>query len=409
MSRNIQYLRGFSLPTVLVISVLMALLIMFAFSLVDLDRLYYANYHKRKQSVLDLHSASALYCVDSLLTSGSDSIGVCLFDDAKSEVGIKIIPWGLYEIMTASVKALPFSRSMIYGRSSESPTKAALWVSDRKRALSIAGRTRIDGAVFASLNGINYTDLSGVPFSGEHIPAEMSFVSSSGLPLVDSLVLDRLDSLRSLAGRAWYHLNDVEGYRSFQEQTSLVYARDGDKIFHLGGNRILYADRLTLGADSEVNGILVFACSAVIAEGFRGSLQLFCTDTVTVGRDVRLESPSGVLVSGADHPFVSLAGGSRVCGYVAVLNDGKIDQRLEHPCFRQRSGSMIDGLLYVDGSCELKGAVNGAAYIGDCFYEKDGYKYPGVLNNVSVHRSDSVSYPILLTGPYRRREIKKVF
>lgn len=52
MSRNIQYLRGFSLPTVLVISVLMALLIMFAFSLVDLDRLYYANYHKGKQSVL---------------------------------------------------------------------------------------------------------------------------------------------------------------------------------------------------------------------------------------------------------------------------------------------------------------------------------------------------------------------
>lgn len=200
-----------------------------------------------------------------------------------------------------------------------------------------------------------------------------------------------------------------KGIAVSKKQTSFVYARDGDKIFHLGGNRILYADRLILGAESEVNGILAFARSAVIADGFRGSLQLFCTDSVTVGRNVRLESPSGVLVSGADHPFVSLAGGSRVCGYVAVLNDGKIDQRLEHPCFRQRSGSMIDGLLYVDGSCELEGAVNGAAYIGDCFYEKDGYKYPGVLNNVSVHRSDSVSYPILLTGPYRRREIKKVF
>lgn len=409
MSRNIQYLRGFSLPTVLVISVLMALLILFAFSLVDLDRLYYANYHKRKQSVLDLHSASALYCVDSLLASGADSIGVCLFDDDKSEVGIKVCTWGLYEVMTASVKTLPFSRSMIYGRSSESSTKAALWVSDRKRALSIAGRTSIDGPVFASLNGINYTDLSGVPFSGEHIPAEMSFVSSSGLPSVDSLVLDHLDSLRSLAGRAWYHLNDVEGYRSFQEQTSLVYARDGDKIFHLGGNRILYADRLTLGADSEMNGILVFARSAVIAEGFRGSLQLFCTDTVTVGGNVRLESPSGVLVYGADHPFVSLAGGSRVCGYVAVLNEGKADPRLEHPCLRQKAGSVIDGLLYVDGACELEGAVNGAAYIGDCFYEKDGYKYPGVLNNVSIRRSDAVPFPILLTGPYRRREIKKVF
>ncbi len=409
MSRNIQYLRGFLLPTVLVISVLMALLILFAFSLVDLDRLYYANYHKRKQSVLDLHSASALYCVDSLLTSGADSIGVCLFDDDKPEVGIKIIPWGLYEIMTASVKTLPFSRSMIYGQSSVSSTKAALWVSDRKRALSIAGRTRIYGPVFASLNGINYTDLSGVPFSGEHIPAEMSFVSSSKLPLVDSSVLERLDSVRSLAGRAWYHLNDVDGYRSFQGPTSLVYARDGDKTFHLGGNRILYADRLTLGADSELDGILVFARSAVIADGFCGSLQLFCTDTLTVGRNVKLESPSGVLVYGADHPFVSLAEGSRVCGYVAILNGGQADQRQEYPCLRQKAGSVIDGLLYVDGVCELEGAVNGAAYIGDCFYEKDGYKYPGVLNNVSIRRSDAVPFPILLTGPYRRRELKKVF
>lgn len=52
-----------------------------------------------------------------------------------------------------------------------------------------------------------------------------------------------------------------------------------------------------------MNGILAFARSAVIADGFRGSLQLFCTDSVTVGRNVRLESPSGVLVSGADHPL----------------------------------------------------------------------------------------------------------
>ncbi len=68
---------------------------------------------------------------------------------------------------------------------------------------------------------------------------------------MDSLAPDYLDSLRSLARKAWYHLNDVEGYRSFQKQTSFVYARDGDKIFHLGGNRILYADRLILGAESK--------------------------------------------------------------------------------------------------------------------------------------------------------------
>ncbi len=409
MSRNIQYLRGFSLPTVLVISVLMALLILLAFSLVDLDRQYYASYHRKKQSVLNLHSASALYCVDSLLAGESDSISVSLFGDVESEVGIKVHSWGLYEIMTASVKTLPFSRLVIYGRSSENSTKAALWVGDRKRALSIAGRTRIDGDVFASLNGINYTDLAGVPFSGEHIPAERLFVSTSALPSVDSSALERLDSLRGLRGKAWYHLNDAEGYSSFQEQISFVYARDGDKTFHLGGNRILYADKLTLGADSEVNGILVFARSAVIEEGFRGSLQLFCTDTVTVGRNVKLECPSGVLVSGADHPFVSLAGGSRVCGYVAVLNDGKVDSRLEYPCLRQKTGSVVDGLLYVDGSCELEGGVNGAAYIGDCFYDKDGYKYPGVLNDVSIRRSDEVPFPVLLTGPYQRREIKKVF
>ena len=63
----------------------------------------------------------------------------------------------------------------------------------------------------------------------------------------------------------------------------------------------------------------------------------------------------------------------------------------------------------MDGSCELEGVVNGAAYISDCFYENDGYKYPGVLNNVSIRRSEEVPFPILLTGPYQRREIKKVF
>ena len=65
MGPNRHTVDAFSLPAVVVISALVMMLIVFAFSLKTLDFHNHGLYSDLKQARLDLHSATALYMCDS--------------------------------------------------------------------------------------------------------------------------------------------------------------------------------------------------------------------------------------------------------------------------------------------------------------------------------------------------------
>ena len=116
-----KHVKAFSLPTVMVISVLVSLLVLFAMSLANLEGQEYYIYHARKQHILDLHSAVARYCVDSnLFYRGSDTACVKLFEETESSVVLTKKDWGLYEVLTANSDYLPFSYSVVCGKERES-------------------------------------------------------------------------------------------------------------------------------------------------------------------------------------------------------------------------------------------------------------------------------------------------
>ncbi len=409
MKRAGDSLMGFSLPTVLVISVLMALILLSALTFVNLDRINYALYHRQKQWTLDLHSAAARYLVDSTLAGPGDSVSVALFDEEETGVTISVSRWGLYEVAAFRSEHLPFPFIQVVGKASPSDYESALYVTDRNRPLSLAGSTHVQGVVYAPQSGINYTELMGNPFSGPSVPVEKWRVSTMQLPTVDSTVFAYLDSLSSLRPKAWYHLNVPKARTSFLSPTNLSYIRNDDEILEMRGNRILYADRIKIRRESRLDEILILARTATIEDGFEGSLQLFCSDSIVVGEGARLQYPSGLYVSNEErHPCITIRDGSRVCGYVIAMTGGREDMMLEDPCLRMEGSARIEGLLYVDGSACVAGEVRGSTYLRDCFFEISGEKYPGVLNDCIFERPDKATYPIFLEGPYRRRVVKKV-
>ena len=403
-------LGAFSLPTVLVICVLMALILFSAITFADLDRQSYALYHRQKQQILDMHSALAKYSVDSTRVSPGDSTDVVLFDKKESGVTVSVKRWGLYEVAAIRSKHVPIVLSQLVGKAVPSRADAALYVADRNRPLSFAGTTGVTGSVYAPQSGINYTELMGVPYTGREIEDGDNHVSRSMLPPLDSTVFSYLDSLIRMRPKAWYHLNVPQPDNSFLVQTSLAYSRNADETFNMSGNRILYADDLLIKKDSKLDGVLVFARSAVVEDGFEGCMQLFCTDSIVLGRNAHLRSPSGLYVSNEDiHPCITMRRGSRVDGYVVALTGGREDMTLDDPCLRQDDDTVVEGLVYVDGTARVSGRVHGSAYLRDCFYVESEEKYPGVLYNCDFAQAEDVVYPVLMKGPYRRRAIKKVY
>ncbi len=401
---------AFSLPVVMVVSVLVSLLVLFALSLADLERQEYQAYHTRKQRILDLHSAVARYCIDSNMFYGQgDMVRVKLFDMSESHVVLTRKDWGLYEVLTAKSDYLPLSHTVVCGKARETDLDAAIWVRDRARPLSLSGNTRIDGRAYIPPSGINYTGLSGENFSGDYVEESALRISSAQLPVIDSSYLKSIRCYRDSISQAWYFRNSQAEYVDHSAPTAFLYGKNSDKVYHLGGNQILYGDKLTISANSHLDGILLFARTITIEDGFHGCGQFFCADSLLIGTGVHLSAPSGILVSGHEHPYIEIGKNSKIDGYVVVLNDGWEDKELLYPSLIQHRGSQMSGLVYIDGAAMLAGVINGSAFLGDCFTHVNGRKYPGVLQNVQLSYDADAIYPKLLKGPYRRREIRKVY
>lgn len=356
-------LGGFALPAVLVVSVLILLLILFAYSAVTLNMHRYSLYHEKKQQREDLRSALVLYCTDSTICAAGDSAEVELFA-GHDAVTVSVEPWGLYEKVTLSNRYPDKYRTLV-GRRYECDVRAAFWLCDRNRALSLAGDARIDGPVYMPLNGINYTEVNRRYYTGEEIPENRLGISSEELPAVDS---------------------DRFGY------AGELCRQNNEKV------ELQYGTRDTVICGSAVK----------IRSGFRGSVQVFASDSVIVEGGASLEYPSGIYVDSGDRrPYVVLEKGAEVCGYVIVTSRNS-DSQLRYPSYVQKNGAKLDGLLYVDGSCNLEGDIRGAAYVKDCYYYSDGNIYAGTLYDARVIRSDSLAFPIFLKGRYGRKMIKKM-
>ena len=248
-------LRAFALPAVLVVSVLIQLLILFAYSAVTLNMSRYSLYHEKKQLRDDLKSALNLYCADSTLCVVGDSVAVELFH-GHDVVKLSVEPWGLYERVTLS-NGYSDKYRVLVGRRCEAEAKAAFWLCDRNRALSLAGDTRVNGLVYMPLNGINYTEVNSEYYSGEPISESLLRISSVDLPDVDSARFE-------YAGRL---------------------CRQNDERMELCHN---------------VRDTIVCGGVVRIRSGFRGSLQVFASDSVIVEGGVLLEYPSGIYVDSGE-------------------------------------------------------------------------------------------------------------
>ncbi len=388
-----KHLKAYALPAVLVMSAVVLLMIFFAYDSLALKYRRYALYREAHQERENLASALNLYLYDSLLCAAGDSADIFLFDGEDS-VHVAVSDWGLYERVRLS-NSSPDAMTMLVGRRTECPAEAAFWICDRNRALSLAADAGMEGLAYIPMNGLNYTEIASRYYSGLPLPESDLRLSGPDLPPFDSAAFRKASELC----RLWSKAN-----------------RDMPLPDCLFGERVVLSRSLQLPSDA-----IVSAGSVTVERGFEGTAQIFASDTVIVEDGVVLRFPSGIFVNAADdshssdgcrsnacRPFVRFGSDSEVSGYIAVFSENA-DSGLRFPSYIQEHGSTLRGLLCIDGSCELAGNVYGAAYIRDCYHRSGGNTFPGTLCDARFVRSDSLAFPILLSGAYTRKTIKKIY
>lgn len=400
-----------TLPVVMVISVLILLVVLFVYSLWEMNFLYYSSYHYKKQQLENLNSAIVLHSNDSAFLTGYDVMKIArLYEtDPASEVSLLSRRWGFYEYVNASSPDGKFSSTRLFGKKQECDHRAALWLCDRNRALSLSGDTKIEGKAFIPLNGINYTEIDGEYYRGEEIPNSNLGIADATLPPIDSTNMAFPKSLEGYREQSEELPMNTDNYYSFHEPTNYFNVSENRDKITLRGNSVLFADELRISASSEITDAIIVARKVTIEEGFSGSVQVFCSDSVLIKNNVTLRHPSGIYLDAEiDHPFVSLSDNSELNGYVIVVGATR-DEELLFPSYRQSEYALLRGLLYVDGTTNIRGDISGAAYLKDCFFTSNGNVYAGTLYNTHISRNDNIAYPIFLSGKYRRKEIKTIY
>lgn len=400
-----------TLPVVMVISVLILLVVLFVYSLWDMNFLYYASYRYKRQQQENLNSATVLYNNDStFLRDYNREKTFRLYEtDSTSTVHFLIRQWGFYECLHVSSHDRNFSSIRLIGKRQECNYRASFWLCDRNRALSLSGETKIRGKIFIPLNGINYTEIDGEYYKGEELPYSLLGIAEAQLPLIDSASLVFPKSLKEYRGLSVELPEATDSYYSFRDSAHYFnVTEDRDNII-LQGNAVLFADELKIPASSKISEAIIIARKVTIEEGFAGSMQIFCSDSVLIEENVTLQYPSGIYVdAGIDYPFVSLSDRSEINGYVIILGKRK-DEELLFPCYSQSPEALLRGLLYVDGTTNIQGELSGAVYLKDCFFTANRNVYAGTLYNTRISRNDNIAYPVFLSGEYTRKEIKSIY
>lgn len=405
-------LKAFSIPTVITISILICLLILFAMAVFSFNNYYYSFYHQAKQQKEDINSVFVLYCNDSTLlkTINNEGFFQLYEDDPHTSVTIRTEKWGLYE--SAEVRATDehFSSNRLLGKAQDCDYEAALWVCSQDRPLSFGGNSEIKGNTYIPSNGIRYAKLGTLPFQGEEIKDYFIDLSERELPEVDRSNLYLMDNyLKETEVIPSSNESRYKTYYSFSEDEVHYYIPEDMQQYTIKGHVVLHGDNIVLSSKTVLNDVILLARRVIIDEGFRGSLQIIATDTVILRKNAYLHYPSGIYLKGNnDRTCLRMDENSTLNGYAIIFGttENNKDNYIEVN-FQQAPTAVFNGLLYVDGVSHLQGYCYGGVYLKECYYLSSDKVYDTTLCNAKIYRNNQIGFPFFFKqSSYLRKEMK---
>lgn len=330
---------GGVLSTVVVVAVLMLLMVMAVLALWDTDFLLFSRAGYLRMQRDNMESALAVYCNDPAVLDRLDADSTFLLYDSIPSSRMKLVrrPWGLYEVIGMESAGGKVRSSVVCGLREPSGDGCVLWYRNNNGAVTLTGRSYVNGRALLPDNGVIYGQMQSVFFSGERLHPNDIRKSGETMPEASAAARRQTEMLFGLRAGGVLHTDSIAV--AFRAGEPLVLGIDGDPDgYHLSGNIILTGGEVTVGARTKLNDVIVVADKISVGDGFAGSCQLFARDSLFVGRNVSLEYPSGVY----SRRYAELGDGSEVNGYFIVDYSGRPE--VMQPNCRKSRLSKVRGL-----------------------------------------------------------------
>lgn len=256
------------------------------------------------------------------------------------------------------------------GIRAEGVKKGGLFLAKNRAPLSLAGDTRLEGIVYLENSRLRPGDISRKPYrnsrlvfgeirDGKNRAPELSFDTQKQLK-------ERLsDCYAGNFSGGWLPVAGDSLYQSFRNPLQIFSASTSIFLSDIqaSGNLIFIAPEIQIGKAAALENVLLFAQRVFIEEGFRGTLQVFASDTLETGQSVRLDYPSVLAVGNPEGAGTLILGEkTQIEGFVA--NTGALCGNLggkEGMTFLEPNVH-ITGELLAPENCFFQGRMDGFFY-----------------------------------------------
>ena len=363
--RNDHYIKASALPTVIVVSVLVLLMIFMLFSFFNGATFYKRHINAQWNRWEDIESGFRFYYRESSINNSIYSdISLQLYDAAESAINIKSRPWGLYrKVRVSGENGKPISVRIV-GNDQPYKYSCSLYYPNGENPLSITGFTTLDGVIHIPQKGIISKRIKWEQFSGQGVIGGTPQTSNKTLPLPNAELLKYIDSL----------------YNNSPE-------------------RVVISPYDTIASHS-----LIVANTIVVETGTSITAQLLAKDTLIIEDSVILGYPSGIYLSGDnDDRYMEVGEWSIINGYAIVNGAGQGPGREVQ--FMQNKNSTVRGLVYVNGNAECRGIVNGTIMINNSVVSINEETYNHTLYDFTLLSNSDIAYPIWVESNNILKEI----
>jgi hypothetical protein len=371
-----------------------------------------------------------------------------LYGDETDSVILKKNHWGIFDI--AIVKAMSGKhqkiKSVLYGYKRDHISNSAIYLTDQNRPLSLGGATYIKGDCYLPEAGVKRAYIEGQPFSGKNLINGTTKLSTYSLPEINKDVIKNLipvfgsseETLRKRFGNE-HSENNTDSRRSKDKTFSMedggnsrIMVDDEGNLYEIeisnseeamedsknalkevnvsffetpllvykkgilllkekkySGNIILCSDQLVIiDSSAKLENVMVFAPSIVVNDYFSGNVQLFATDSVSVGEHCRFLYPSVIGLFKKDfsvhRPFIKVKTKSSFKGIIFTYQEVyDIQETLVHI----EKDVLIEGQIYAQGFLDFQGEMWGNVTCTKFMLRTPSSTYENYLLNATIDNS----------------------
>ncbi|MFT7900092.1 MULTISPECIES: hypothetical protein [Flavobacteriaceae] len=360
---------SYALIVILVIGVLLLSLIMLvSFSNKVLSKLETNN------TLIENAESTINYVLTGKKRLASNYEGIDVDGVGNSEVRKSF--WGVLKVIQYKVKSQDDVLQGTLFIEDEVIDSTVLLMSKNDKVFHLGGKSVIVGDIIVPFKEVDELNLPGYEYKLSHKGYIKESISELPEP---RKFFKEINFINVSENRI--HEENVNSF--FNKTKKVKFSLEYIENLNLRGRFVLESNqKIFLRKNNRLEDVIVKAPVVEIEEGFKGSLQIFATEKVVVNKNVDLNYPSIIYVSGGDKNVeIQIGEKCKVLGLVLGVSDKKRESKI-----LISDNTIIAGDLYCSGQVEFKGTMYGAMYVNEFHLKTEESEYKNALLNLKLYK-----------------------